>query len=182
MAEALSAILTRANEAGHIERVIPHLIPGGLTHLQYADDAIIMIKDNDTQIAKLKFLLMCFEDMSGLKLNFNKSEVIVMGRSPTRQQTIADYLNCKLGEFPFMYLGLPISDRKLSMDQWLFLVRKLAAKVEPWWDKFMSSGGRLILSNSCLVASLHLQLGCFSYKTASTRDLTHIVLGSTGRE
>jgi hypothetical protein len=98
MDEALSAILTRANEAGHIEGVIPHLIPGGIKHLQYADDTIIMIKDDDAQISHLKFLLMCFGDISDLKINYHKSEVIVMGRSAARQQTVTDYLNCKLGD------------------------------------------------------------------------------------
>jgi hypothetical protein len=61
-------------------------------------------------------------------------------------------MNCKLGEFPFFYLGLPISDMSLTMEQWLFLVRKLALRVEPWWGKFMLSGGRLIVSNSCLAS------------------------------
>jgi hypothetical protein len=162
--------------------VIPHLIPGGLTHLQYADDTIIMINDDDTQIANLKFLLMCFEDMSGLKINYHKSEVIVMGRDITRQQTVADFLNCKLGAFPFMYLGHPISNRKLTLEQWLFLVRKLAAKVEPWWGKFMSSAGRLILSNSCLANLQRFPWGCSFFRTASTRSLTRTALDSTGRE
>jgi hypothetical protein len=35
MADALSVILTRANQAGHISGVLPHLIPGGIAHLQY---------------------------------------------------------------------------------------------------------------------------------------------------
>jgi hypothetical protein len=69
---------------------VPHLILGGITHLQYADDTIIMIQDGDEQLANLKFILMCFEDMSGLKINYHKSEVIVMGRSPERQQRVAD--------------------------------------------------------------------------------------------
>jgi hypothetical protein len=73
MAEALSIILTRANAAGHIAGVVPHLIPGGITHLQYADDTIIMIQDDEQQLANLKFILMCFEDMSGLKINYHKS-------------------------------------------------------------------------------------------------------------
>jgi hypothetical protein len=60
-----------------------------------------------------------------------------------------------------MYLGLPISDIKLSMEQWLFRVRKLAARVEPWWGKFMSSGGRLILSNSCLTSLPVFVMGMF---------------------
>jgi hypothetical protein len=120
-----------------------------------------MIQDGDEQLANLKFILMCFEDMSGLKINYHKSEVIVMGRSPVRQQRVADQLNSKLGEFPFIYLGLPISDRSLTMEQWLFLVRKLAARVEPWWGKFMSSGGQLVLSNSCLSSLPQFAMGLF---------------------
>jgi hypothetical protein len=84
-----------------------------------------------------------------------------MGTTTTRKQQIADRLNCKLGAFPFIYLGLPISDRKLTMEQWLFLVRKLAGRVEPWWGKFMSSGGRLILSNSCLASLPQFAMGLF---------------------
>jgi hypothetical protein len=54
MADVLSVILSRANSAGHISGVLPHLIPGGITHLQYADDTLIMVQDDDTQIANLK--------------------------------------------------------------------------------------------------------------------------------
>jgi hypothetical protein len=60
---------------------------------------------------------MCFEEMSGLKINYHMSEVIVMGQSVEIQHRVADMLNCKLGAFPFVYLGLPISDRKLTLDQ-----------------------------------------------------------------
>jgi hypothetical protein len=38
VADALDAILYKAKLAGHIEGVVPHLIPGGITHLQYADE------------------------------------------------------------------------------------------------------------------------------------------------
>jgi hypothetical protein len=93
---------------------------------------------------------MCFEDMSGLKINFHKSEVIVLDAQAEEQASIANKFNCKQGAFPFMYLGLPISDRKLSLEQWLFLVRRLAAKLDPWMGRLLSSGGRLVLTNSCL--------------------------------
>jgi hypothetical protein len=159
--EALSGILSATATAGHIHGLVPHLLPGGLTHLQYVDDTLILIQGSDEEIANLKFLLMCFEDMSGLKINYHKSEVIVMGTTAARKHQVADRLNCKLGSFPFIYLGLPISDRKLTMEQWLFLVRKLAGRVEPWWGKFMSSGGRLILSNSCLSSLPQFAMGLF---------------------
>jgi hypothetical protein len=37
-ADALDHILSKAKEKGHIKGVVPHLVPGGITHLQYADD------------------------------------------------------------------------------------------------------------------------------------------------
>ena len=56
-----------------------NLIPHGLTHLQYADDTIILVELNEACLAHLKFILLCFEAMSGLKINFAKSEVVVTG-------------------------------------------------------------------------------------------------------
>ncbi|KAK1694221.1 hypothetical protein QYE76_010918 [Lolium multiflorum] len=53
---------------------------GGIKHLKYADDTLILIQGSDEDIANLKFLLMCFEDMSGLKINYHKSEVFVLGQ------------------------------------------------------------------------------------------------------
>jgi hypothetical protein len=77
--EALSGILSAAMLAGHIHGLVLDLIPGGISHLQYADDTLILIQNSDEDIANLKFLLMCFEDMSGLQINYHKSEVIFMG-------------------------------------------------------------------------------------------------------
>jgi hypothetical protein len=167
MAEALSLILSSAAGAGHIQGVVSHLIPGGVTHLQYADDTLILLQYNEQQIANLKFLLMCFEDMFGLKINYHKSEVIVMGQPEAIQHRVADMLNCRLGAFPFTYLGLPIGDRKLTTEQWLFLVRKMGIKIETWLGRLLSSGGRLILSAlPCLL------WGCFSFRMGFTLSLT----------
>jgi hypothetical protein len=47
--------------------------------LQYADDTIIFL-DNDLEGAKnLKLLFTAFEQLSGLKINFNKSEIFCYG-------------------------------------------------------------------------------------------------------
>jgi hypothetical protein len=39
---------------------------------------------------------MCFEEMSGLKINYHKSEVMVMGQPPEIMQRVADMLNSYL--------------------------------------------------------------------------------------
>src|SRR3954470_21478109 len=87
--DALAEILEKAKISGHISGVVGHLIPsGGVTHLQYADDTMIMVEGSDLDIANLKFLLLCFEAMSGLKINFDKSEVVVLGYSAEDRRRI----------------------------------------------------------------------------------------------
>jgi hypothetical protein len=103
--DALAAMLSRANESHDIQVVVQHLIPGGVTHLQYADDTMILIEPSEVGIANLKLLLFCFENMSGLKINFDKSEVVVIGVPPDEQKLIANLLNFKLGKFPIKYLA-----------------------------------------------------------------------------
>jgi hypothetical protein len=69
MAEALSIILTKASKAGHIHGVVLHIIPGAISHVQYVNGTLILIQHNEEQISNLMFLVMCFEDMFGFKIN-----------------------------------------------------------------------------------------------------------------
>jgi hypothetical protein len=107
MVDGLAVMLSRANSAGHIRGVVSHLIPGGVTHLQYVDDTMILIEPTDLGIANLKTLLLCFENMSGLKINFDKCEVVVSGLAEGAKQRVANLINCKLGNFPIKYLAFP---------------------------------------------------------------------------
>jgi hypothetical protein len=93
VADALDGMLTRAKEAGHFAGVVPHLIEGGVSHLQYADDTIILIQNTQLGITNLKFLLICFELLSGMKINFHKSEVLVLGAPQAEQARVANLLN-----------------------------------------------------------------------------------------
>ena len=132
VADALSNILSRAAEAGHISPVSSHLIPEGITHLQYANDTIILVELNEHCIAHLKFLLLCFEALSGLKINFSKSEVIVTGVPDSEALRVARLLNCSLGSFPLKYLALPLSSGKLLAKDFAPAVAKVGKRVMPW--------------------------------------------------
>jgi hypothetical protein len=70
--------------------------------------------------------------MSGLKINFTESEALVTGVTTEEQQRIADALNCKLGAYPFRYLGFPVSDKRLSVTDWIFLTENVGHMVDPW--------------------------------------------------
>jgi hypothetical protein len=55
-----------------------NIIQKGVAMLQYADDTILLIHDNMEQARNLKLLLYIFEAMSGLKINFEEIEVMMI--------------------------------------------------------------------------------------------------------
>jgi hypothetical protein len=111
-----------------------------------------MIEREELAIANLKFLLLCFENMPGLCINFHKSEGMVWATSPEFQQRVANMLNWKFGTFPFTYLGLPICDQVVvgSDVGGGGLGIKVGKREAPWMDMFISSAVGLILINACL--------------------------------
>jgi hypothetical protein len=82
-----------------------NLIPGGISHIQYADDTVIMVDGSDKSIINLKLILYYFEWLTGLKINFYKSGVFVFGVPQAEKERMANMLNCVLGELPLKYLG-----------------------------------------------------------------------------
>jgi hypothetical protein len=150
VANALAEMLEGAAVAGHIHGVSPQLVAGGVTHLQYADDTLILVQNDPIDLMNLKFLLLCFESMSGLKINFAKSEAFVIGADEEEQRSAAFMLNCKLGKLPMTYLGLPIDAMKLPIAAFQPLMHRVAKKVDPWLGMNSSSGGRGILIESSL--------------------------------
>jgi hypothetical protein len=80
VADMLNLLISRAKEEGQINGLVPHLIGGGISILQYADDTIIFMEDNLEQATNMKLLLCAFEKLSGLKINFHKSELFCYGK------------------------------------------------------------------------------------------------------
>ena len=116
--DMLAILISRAKEAEQIHGVVPHLVDEGLTVLQYADDTVIFM-DNDLERAKnMKLLLCAFEQLSGLKINFHKSELFCYGVANANQFEYTQIFGCNVGSFPFRYLGIPMHHRKLMNKDW----------------------------------------------------------------
>ncbi|KAE8789928.1 retrotransposon unclassified [Hordeum vulgare] len=113
---------------------------------------MIMVADSDSDIVNLMFFLLCFEEMSGLKINFDKSEVVVLGYSEVEQHRIADNLNCKLASLPISYLGMPSAESRILVSGFDPLVGRVASRAEPWCGRFTSKGSKTVLISSNLAS------------------------------
>lgn len=54
---------------------------GEISHLLFADDALFFCETSDDHLRHLRVVLLCFEEVSGLKVNIEKSEIIPVGHT-----------------------------------------------------------------------------------------------------
>jgi hypothetical protein len=116
----------------------------GVAIIQYADDTIFMFEDDFESARNLKLILCIFEQLTGLKINFNKSEVSCFGKATDSIDMYARIFTCKVGMFPFRYLGVPMHFKKLANVDWKDMEDKVEKKTACWKGGLNSIGGRLI--------------------------------------
>lgn len=65
---------------------------------------------------------------------------------------ISKILGTKLGQFPFLYLGVPISPKKLLINQLSFLPSRVNLAIHAWNYSSISTAGRVVLLNNTIFA------------------------------
>jgi hypothetical protein len=98
--------------------------------------------DHDLEKAKnLKVLLCTFEKLSGLKNNFQKSEMCCFGEEKGLQDQYAAIFGCQGGSFPFKHLVIPMHYRKLSNKDWKMVEERIEKRLSSWKGKYLLVGG-----------------------------------------
>jgi hypothetical protein len=57
----------------------------------------------------MKLLLCIYEKMFGLKINFSKSEVLMISHDDQKALQLANVMNCSTGVWPIKYLGVLVA-------------------------------------------------------------------------
>jgi hypothetical protein len=69
------------------------------------------------------------------------------------EEEIHDYARifcCKIGSFPFKYLGVPLYFEKLRREDLQPIVDKVMKRITGWKGRLLSYGARLTLLKACL--------------------------------
>jgi hypothetical protein len=85
-----------------------------------------------------------------LKINFDKSEIIVVSSEEQKALFYSEMINCATGAWPIKYLGVPVSGSRLHVKDWIPLNEKISKRLDGWQCASLSYGGKLILPNACL--------------------------------
>jgi len=126
-----------------------------VSHLQFADDTLLLGVKSGANIRALRAVLSLFEEMSGLKVNFHKNLLVGVNIFESWLVEAAPILNCKVGKVPFLYLGLSIGGDPRRLAFWDPVLHSIRSRLSGWKSRFLSFGSRLTLLKY-VMTSLHV--------------------------
>ncbi|RVW97198.1 putative ribonuclease H protein [Vitis vinifera] len=171
--EVLSALIRRAVEGGcitgcRIQRGRGQAV--SISHLLFADDAIVFCEAKKENMTFLSWTLCWFEAASGLRINLAKSEIIPVGKVDEILEMAVE-LGCKVGQLLSTYLGLPLGAPNKAGYVWDGVEERMRWKLALWKRQYLSKGGRITLIKSTLASMPLYQLSLFHMSKVVARRL-----------
>jgi hypothetical protein len=120
-----------------------------VSHLLFADDTLVFCGAYVSQIRHIGALLVCFEAVSGLKINLPKSTLVPVGPLDDVEQ-LAGVLGYGISSLPLKYLGLQLCASFKLKSMWTELEELMARRLAPWKRMYLSKVGRVTLIKSTL--------------------------------
>lgn len=80
----------------------------------------------------------------------------------------------EIGSFPFKYVGVMISLKRLLVNQCNYLIERVSNCIKSWNHSQMSIGGRVVLVNSSLVSIPFYLLSCYHIPDTTLESITKL--------
>lgn len=148
--EALSLTIKKAINLGDFKGIELDNEGMIISHLLYADDALILGNWSSENVFNLARLLRCFHICSGLKININKSNLYGVGSNNEETEMLAGTLGCKSDTLPFDYLGIKVGANMNRSASWKKVVDVFESRLATWKARMLSIGGRVVLIKAVL--------------------------------
>jgi hypothetical protein len=152
-AEALSAMLTRAEKKRVLTGVPTSKKGPTLSHLFFADDGLIFCKANSVEWRRLTRILEKYEVASGQKLNKEKTSIFFRrNTSPEKRMEITQLSGLQATESYDKYLGLPTLVGKSRTQAFASIKDRIWNCINNWKTKFLTQAGKEILIKAVVQA------------------------------
>jgi len=150
VAEGLSRLLREAKRASVFSGVEVGFERVNVDLLQFADDTLFFCNPSYHNVLSVKAILKCFELVLGLRVNFHKSALGVVGISNLDMIIYSKCLNCNQITLPFKYLGIMIGDNPRRIVFWNPIINKIKSRLSTWKGRMLSMAGRICLIKSVI--------------------------------
>ena len=150
--EALSRMLVVNTMAGQFSGFLLGNATGSLmtvSHLLFADDTLVFYDADNNHITTLCGILSRFEEVSGLKINLGKFELVPVG-DVLNLHELVEILGRRESALPLKYLGLPLVATFKDKTVWNPVLEKMEQRLAGWKRLYLSKGGKVTLIKSTL--------------------------------
>jgi hypothetical protein len=117
--------------------------------IQYIDDTLLIMEACPRQLLVLKTLLNTFADSTDLRVNYSKSSMYPINIPEDKLQHMDVTFHCQAGNFPFTYLGLPLSTSNPTIHDCLPMALRIEKRLIST-SLWLTQGGKLQLVNSVM--------------------------------
>ncbi|KAL2225760.1 UNVERIFIED_CONTAM: hypothetical protein Sindi_3051800 [Sesamum indicum] len=148
--------------------------PAKVFQMGFADDLLLFCRADLNSLGTLKRGLDQFAEWSGLRLNVQKSHVIISRSAQAWKDQILTIMGFQEGQLPMRYLGLPLLSSRLSIPDCQPLLLKIDARINGWEGISLSYAGRIQIIKSVLSA-MSIYWATFLWKGTSTLGYAKVV-------
>ena len=132
-----------------------------ITYLSFADDVLIFFDGTADSLKGILDILEDFRQISGLKINWQKSELFLDGGSSSHCRDLANEMGIAQGALPLRYLGIPLAPKKMTRTDFQPLLVKIAARFSSWTVKHLSFVGRFQLIQAVIYSTISFWASIF---------------------
>ncbi|KAL2247987.1 UNVERIFIED_CONTAM: hypothetical protein Sindi_2651000 [Sesamum indicum] len=120
--------------------------------LGFADDVILFSRADMESLRIFKAGLDRFAEWSSLRLNVQKSHLIISCSAQTLREEMLALLGFQEGVLPMRYLGLPLISSRLTIAYCHPLLQKIDKRIAGWEGTTISYAGRVQIIKSVLIS------------------------------
>ncbi|CAM8943685.1 unnamed protein product [Rhodiola kirilowii] len=174
--EVLNAKLRLGEIGGQISGVRICRRAPVVTHLFFADDSIFFIKAEAEEARALKGILAQYENVSGQRINLEKSEICFSRNSPAHiRDEVCRVIGVRQVGSHSKYLGLPLIFGQRKTDSFRCIVEKVWRKINDWKSKLLSAAGREVLVKAIIQAMPAYMMSVYQFPKAILVELNKLI-------
>lgn len=153
VADVLSLMINKVVDRGELEGFKLAREAPTLTHLMFADDALLFTKANPREVYKMLHILNVYSINLGQRINIAKSGII-FGKfvEPRTRISMEHILHMQNWENPGKYLGLPAEWGKSKVSGLSGIKERVLAKLEGWKESLLNQAGKEVLIKAIIQA------------------------------
>lgn len=170
VSNVLSKLLNKAAAEGQIG-YHPYCKEIRLSHLSFADDIVVFTNGSTASLRGTLSVFDKFAGMSGLEINAAKSTAFAAGRGKHALEHEALAVGLSVSALPIRYLGLPLTTKIMTKQDYEPLLTKIRARLHSWTSRALSYAGRLQLIKSVIASITNFWSAAFCLPQACIDEI-----------